>query len=117
MWDGAVCSMVYRRRVVAWRIYMHPKLAPFLLDRRALLQDTAMPRAPQSKVRLTWEPLSFWIEFGSFRGPLNAALIRNHNRPENSLSPSAEVFASSFAPLFLELPMAKINTERAPNSL
>jgi flavin-dependent dehydrogenase len=56
--DSAVGSMMYRRHVVARRLYSHPKLAQFLLRRRAVLQGIALLRAPQSSVRLTWEPLT-----------------------------------------------------------
>jgi menaquinone-9 beta-reductase len=56
--DSAVGSMMYRRHLVARRLYSHPKLAQFLLRRRALLQGIALLRTPQSSVRLTWEPLT-----------------------------------------------------------
>jgi flavin-dependent dehydrogenase len=56
--DSAVGSMMYRRHLVARRLYSHPKLAQFLLRRRVLLQGIALLRAPQSKVKLTWEPLT-----------------------------------------------------------
>ena len=55
--DSDVGSMMYRRHVVARKLYSHPKLARFLLRRRVLLQGIALLRAPQSKVKLTWEPL------------------------------------------------------------
>jgi geranylgeranyl reductase family protein len=55
--DSAIGSMMCRRQVVARRLYSHPKLAQFLLRHRALLQGIALLRAPQSKVKLTWEPL------------------------------------------------------------
>lgn len=54
--DSAIGSTVYRRHLVARRLYTRPKLAQFLLRRRALLQGIALLRAPQSEVRLTWEP-------------------------------------------------------------
>lgn len=56
--DSAIGSMMYRRHLVARRIYSHPKLTQFLLRRRVLLQGIALLRAPQSKVKLTWEPLT-----------------------------------------------------------
>jgi menaquinone-9 beta-reductase len=56
--DSAIGSMMYRRHVIARNLYSHPKLAQFLLRRRALLQGIALLRAPQSKVKLTWEPLT-----------------------------------------------------------
>jgi len=56
--DSAIGSMMYRRHVVARRLYSHPKLSQFLLSRRALLQGIALLRSPQSKVKLTWEPLT-----------------------------------------------------------
>lgn len=56
--DSAIGSMMYRRHVVARRLYSHPKLAQFLLRRRALLQGIALLRSSQSKVKLTWEPLT-----------------------------------------------------------
>ena len=55
---SAIGSMMYRRHVIARRLYSHPKLAQFLLRRKTLMQGIALLRAPQSKVRLTWEPLS-----------------------------------------------------------
>ena len=51
-------SMMYRRHVVARKLYSHPKLAQFLLRRRTFLQGLALLRSPQSKVQLTWEPLT-----------------------------------------------------------
>jgi geranylgeranyl reductase family protein len=56
--DSAIGSIMYRRHVVARRLYSHPKLSQFLLRRRALLQGIALLRSPQSKVKLTWEPLT-----------------------------------------------------------
>ena len=56
--DSAIGSMMYRRHVVARKLYSHPKLSQFLLRRRALLQGIALLRSPQSKVKLTWEPLT-----------------------------------------------------------
>lgn len=56
--DSAIGSMMYRRHVVARKLYSHPKLAQFLLRRRALLQGIALLKGPQSKVKLTWEPLT-----------------------------------------------------------
>jgi flavin-dependent dehydrogenase len=56
--DSAIGSMMYRRQVVARKLYSHPKLSQFLLRRRALLQGIALLRSPQSKVKLTWEPLT-----------------------------------------------------------
>ena len=56
--DSAIGSMMYRRHLIARRIYSHPKLTQFLLRRRFLLQGIALLRAPKSKVKLTWEPLT-----------------------------------------------------------
>lgn len=56
--DSAIGSMMYRRHLVARKLYSHPKLAQFLLRRRVLLQGIALLRAPQSEVILTWEPLT-----------------------------------------------------------
>lgn len=56
--DSAIGSIMYRRHVVARRLYSHPKLSQFLLRRRTLLQGIALLRSPQSKVKLTWEPLT-----------------------------------------------------------
>jgi geranylgeranyl reductase family protein len=56
--DSDIGSMMYRRHLVARKLYSHPKLAQFLLRRRALLQGLALLRAPQSRVKLTWEPLT-----------------------------------------------------------
>lgn len=55
--DSSIGSMMYRRHLVARKLYSHPKLAQFLLRRRAILQGIALLRAPQSKVKLTWAPL------------------------------------------------------------
>jgi geranylgeranyl reductase family protein len=56
--NSAIGSMMYRRHVVARKLYSHPKLAQFLLRRRALLQGIALLRGPRSEVKLTWEPLT-----------------------------------------------------------
>lgn len=56
--DSAVGSLMYRRHLVARKLYSHPKLAQFLLRRRTLLQGLALLRSPQSRVKLTWEPLT-----------------------------------------------------------
>jgi flavin-dependent dehydrogenase len=56
--DSDIGSMMYRRHVVARKLYSHPKLAQFLLRRRTLLQGLKLLRSPQSKVQLTWEPLT-----------------------------------------------------------
>lgn len=55
--DSAIGSMMYRRHLVARKLYSHPKLTQFLLRRRALFQGIALLRDPRSKVKLTWEPL------------------------------------------------------------
>lgn len=56
--NSAIGSMMYRRHLVARRLYSYPKLTRFLLRQRVLLQGIALLRAPQSKVKLTWEPLT-----------------------------------------------------------
>lgn len=56
--DSAVGSMMYRRHLVARKLYTRPKLARFLLRRRALLQGIALLSTPRSRVKLTWEPLT-----------------------------------------------------------
>jgi geranylgeranyl reductase family protein len=56
--DSTIGSMMYRRHLVARKLYSHPKLAQFLLHRRTLLLGIALLRAPQSRVKLTWEPLT-----------------------------------------------------------
>jgi flavin-dependent dehydrogenase len=56
--DSDIGSMMYRRHVVARKLYSHPKLAQFLLRRRTLLQGLKLLMSPQSKVQLTWEPLT-----------------------------------------------------------
>jgi geranylgeranyl reductase family protein len=56
--DSAIGSMMCRKHVIARRLYSHPKLAQFLLRRRTLLQGIALLRVPQSRVKLTWEPLA-----------------------------------------------------------
>lgn len=56
--DSGIGFMMYRRHVVARKLYSHPKLSQFLLSRRALFQGIALLRSPQSKVKLTWEPLT-----------------------------------------------------------
>lgn len=56
--DSAIGSMMRRRHMVARRLYAHPKLAQFLLRPRALLKGISLLRAPQSRVKLTWEPFA-----------------------------------------------------------
>lgn len=55
--DSPIGATMCRRHLIARRLYSHPKLAQFLLRRRALLHGLALLRDPQSKVKLTWEPL------------------------------------------------------------
>lgn len=53
---SSIGYMMRRRRMIARRLYSHPKLARFFLRHGSLLRGLALLRPPVSGAKLTWEP-------------------------------------------------------------